>query len=207
MERTMLKLSVRDGYVIFQTYSRQNGRSSQFYVAAEILDTLEQSGKAVAMDDPHCIKLHTHLDRNGVERLCVQITWLSVSGNDHVHGRKEFLDVDYAKFKAAMEKSRVEQGAWQTLLTLPEEGKPPIRMESKANLKKVLKNRTLKKKLGRFLASNFKWKSAKCIHICDDYLPYSFFFWEEFEDGRGISGGIILHGQEDLRKAYYEIHT
>lgn len=34
-----------------------------------------------------------------------------------------------------------------------------------------------------------------------------FFFWEECENDRGICGGIMLHGQEDLRKAYYEIHT
>ena len=207
MERTMLKLSVRDGYVIFQTYSRRNGRSSQFYMRVETLDALEQLRTIIAMDDPHFVKMHTYVDRAGVERLCIQFTWLSVSGHDSVHGRREFLEVDYARFKAATEKSRAQQGTWQKLLSLPEEGKPPIRMHSKGNLKKVLQNRTLKKKLGRFLAANFRWESAKCIHISDDYLPYSFFFWEEFENGRGICGGIILHGLEDLRRAHYEIHT
>ena len=207
MERTILKLSVRDEFIVFQTYSRRNVRSSQFYMAADVLETMETKGVAVAMDDPHFVKLHTYVDRAGVERLCMQFTWLSVSGHDGVHGRREFLDVDHAKFKAAMEKSRARQEAWQTLLSLPEEGKPPIRMNSKGNLKKVLENRTLKKKLGRFLASNFKWKSAKCIHVSDDYLPYSFFFWEERDDGRGICGGIILHEREDLRRAHYEIHT
>ena len=207
MERTMLKLSVRDEFIVFQTYSRRNGRSSQFYMREDTLDTLKQTGVAVSMDDPHFIKLRTYFDRAGVERLCIQFTWLSISGNDDVHGRREFLDVDYVKFKAATEKSHAGQGTWQKLLTLPEQGKPPIQMNSKGNLKKVLQNRTLKKKLGRFLASHFRWESAKCIHISDDYLPYSFFFWEEFDDGRGICGGIILHGQEDLRKAHYEIHT
>lgn len=70
------------------------------------------------------------------------------------------MDVDYAQFRAAMEKSREEKEAWQRLLSLPEEGKPPIRMNSKRNLEQVLKSRTLKKKLGRFLASSFRWKSA-----------------------------------------------
>ena len=103
---------------------------------------------AVAMNDPHFMKLHTRLDRNGVERLCIQITWLSVSGNNCVHGRKEFLDVDYARFKAATEKSRAEREVWQKLLSLPEEGKSPIQMNSKENLKKVLQNRPLKKETG-----------------------------------------------------------
>ena len=207
MERMILKLSVRDGYVILQTYSHRNGRSSQFYMRVETLNALEQLRTIIAMDDPHFVKMHTYVDRAGVERLCIQFTWLSVSGHDSVHGRREFLEVDYARFKAATEKSRAQQGTWQKLLSLPEEGKPPIRMHSKGNLKKVLQNRTLKKKLGRFLAANFRWESAKCIHISDDYLPYSFFFWEEFENGRGICGGIILHGLEDLRRAHYEIHT
>ena len=207
MERTMLKLSVRDEFIVFQTYSRRNGRSSQFYMRVETLNALEQLRTIIAMDDPHFVKMHIYVDRTGVERLCIQFTWLSISGLDSVHGRREFLDVDYARFKAATEKSRAQQEAWQTLLTLPEQGKPPIQMHSKGNLKKVLQNRTLKKKLGRFLASHFRWESAKCIYICDDYLPYSFFFQEEFDDGRGICGGIILHGPEDLRKAYYEIHT
>ncbi|MBD5101901.1 MAG: DUF4120 family protein [Subdoligranulum sp.] len=65
----------------------------------------------------------------------------------------------------------------------------------------------LKKKPGRFPALNIWWKSAKCIHISDDHLPYSFFFWEEHDDGcRGICGGIILHGQANLRRAHYEVH-
>ena len=38
-------------------------------------------------------------------------------------------------------------------------------------------------------------------------LPYSFFFEEYTPYGRGICGGIILHGAEDLAKAQYSVHT
>lgn len=85
MGRTMLKLSVRDGFVVFQTYSRRNGRSSQFYMRVETLDALEQLGTVIAMDDPHFVKMRTHFDRAGVERLCIQFTWLSISGHNSVH--------------------------------------------------------------------------------------------------------------------------
>ena len=110
MERTMLKLSARGEFIVFQTYSRRNGRSSQFYMRVETLGALEQLRTAIALDDPHFVKMYTHFDRAGVEWLCIQFTWLSISGHDSVHGRQEFLDVDYARFKAAMEKSRAENG-------------------------------------------------------------------------------------------------
>lgn len=119
MGKTILKLSVRNEFVVFQTYSRRHGRSSQFYMRVETLDALEQLGTVIVLDDPHFVKMRTYLDRAGVERLCIQFTWLSLSGHDGVHGRREFLDVDYARFKTAMEKSRAEQEAWQKLLSLP----------------------------------------------------------------------------------------
>lgn len=45
------------------------------------------------------------------------------------------------------------------------------------------------------------------IVIYDDGQPYSFFFEEYTPYGRGICGGIILHGAEDLAKAQYSVHT
>ena len=43
--------------------------------------------------------------------------------------------------------------------------------------------------------------------VYDDFVPYNFFFREERTCGTGLCGGIILHGQKDLKKAYYGIHT
>ncbi len=207
-ERQVLKLSVRENFVIFQSYSRRGSRSSQFYMAADALDALETTGTALAMDDPDFAKLRTFRDTDGVKRLCIQFTWLSLSGLDAVHGRRELLEINDARFWTAVDKSRTEEGAWQKLLALPEERRPVIRICSRNHLRQVLKSHTLRKKLGRFLVSNFQWKGAKAIHLADDFLPYSFSFWEERGNGsRGINGAIILHGWEDLRKAHYEIHT
>ena len=45
------------------------------------------------------------------------------------------------------------------------------------------------------------------ITMYDDFEPYSFFFREQTPYGAGICGGVILHGRENLEKAYYGIHT
>ena len=65
----------------------------------------------------------------------------------------------------------------------------------------------LRKKLGKFLANYLAWKESVRIMVYDDFVPYSFFFREERANGGGMCGGIILHRQEDLKKAYYGIHT
>ena len=57
------------------------------------------------------------------------------------------------------------------------------------------------------LGRHFQWRGTEKIVIYDDGLPYSFFFEEYTPYGRGICGGIILHGAEDLAKAQYSVHT
>lgn len=67
--------------------------------------------------------------------------------------------------------------------------------------------KVLRRKLGRFLNNHFSWKGSRRIVVYDDFVPYSFFFQEERLNGNGICGEIILHGQEDLKKACYGMHT
>lgn len=53
----------------------------------------------------------------------------------------------------------------------------------------------------------FNWPDADEIHLFNDFVLYSFFF-REYRNGRlVVCGGLILHGQEDMSKAYYGIHT
>lgn len=132
---TVLKLSVRDGYAILQTYSHAHGLSPQFYLAEALLAGLETTGKAVAIDAPCFASLNTCHDIGSMERLRLQFTWLSLTGNEAVHGRRELLELDYAQFRALLEKSRTEGGAWQRLLALKEKPLPSIRLESGCNLR------------------------------------------------------------------------
>ena len=57
------------------------------------------------------------------------------------------------------------------------------------------------------LMANFNWPDADEIHLTNDFMPYSFFFREYRNGQAGMCGGLILHGQEDMDKAYYGIHT
>ena len=77
----------------------------------------------------------------------------------------------------------------------------------KENLHAALENKTVRRKLVKFLRDNFWWKNASKICFYDDFLPYSFTF-REFRNGKPeMCGGLILHGQENLDRAYYSIHT
>ena len=84
---------------------------------------------------------------------------------------------------------------------------PKLEFCGKENLHAALENKTVRRKLVKFLRDNFWWKSASKICFYDDFLSYSFTF-REFRNGKpGMCGGLILHGQENLDRAYYSIHT
>ena len=75
-------------------------------------------------------------------------------------------------------------------------------------LRTCLENKTVRGKLARALRDNFRCYRAEQISFYHDFVPYSFLF-QETRNGRvGIVGGLILHnGEDDLKKAYYSIHT
>lgn len=134
-------------------------------------------------------------------------TWLSDAGGGKVSGRMEDVRLPYGKFQGLVQESR-EKGTQARVLSLGGHGSPRIQFQSRQNLKAVAGSKKLRKKLGKFLGKHFlAWKGSREITVYDDFLPYSFTFREQTPYGNGMCGGIILHGQEDLEKAYYGIHT
>ena len=91
-------------------------------------------------------------------------------------------------------------GAAVPLLTIKDYRNPVIEFQSRKNLKAVVSEPILRKKLGKFLSCHFAWKSSTRIVVYDDFEPYSFFFREERQTGMGICGGIILHDRNNLKK-------
>ena len=65
----------------------------------------------------------------------------------------------------------------------------------------------VRKKLARFLRDHFQWTDADEIGFYRDFVPYSFLFREVCRGKPGIVGGVILHMQDDMKKAYYGLHT
>lgn len=207
MERTMVKISAEEDYVSLRTYSRKNGKSGQFILCRRELDELNNKGKILSADGYSYARLYLNKNEKGEEVLKIEIAWLNTSGNQLI-GRLERLSLIYQDFLCCVEDSILSGGKTYRRLSLSEYHRPAIEFSSSRNLRKVAQRKGMRRKLGKFLENNFKWPNSVKIYVMDDdCAPYSFFFREERISGSGICGGIILHRQEDLKKAYYGMHT
>ncbi|MCM1215589.1 MAG: DUF4120 domain-containing protein [Lachnospiraceae bacterium] len=208
-QRTMMKLSASENCVFVWTVSRGFRSPHRFGISKQELRTLEEERHIIASDIHSFADLRLGQSGRGEpgDMLDVEFTWLSDNGGRMVSGREETLHMPYRKFREAVEKSEQIGGASVELLSSEEKPAPRIEFQSRKNLRAVTEVKILRKKLGRFLNAHFAWKGSRKIVVYDDFEPYSFFFIEETPRGAGICGGIILHGREDLRKAYYGIHT
>lgn len=208
-QRIMLKLSASEDRVSLRTVSRDFCSPQRFIILESELRELEEKRYIIVSDIRSFAELR--LEKAGTvgdgEILSVTFTWLSDMGRGKVSGTEEALRLSFRRFREGMEKSRSLDGAGVGMLSLKDRGVPKIEFQSRKHLAEVARIQTLRRKLGKFLDSHFAWKGGGRIVVSDDFVPYSFFFREERDNGTGLCGGIILHGQEDLKKAYYGMHT
>mgnify|MGYP001041075967 CR=1 FL=1 len=205
-ERIMVTLSADGGYVKLHTFSRRHGRSRTFYIPEDQFGRKPQAKRFLAADGQDFVQVRIE-PLAPDEKLTLEFAWLSCFGQDGLRGRSERAELDCAAFYKAAEQSRTRKGEPRRLLSRRPAPAPRVWFESRKNLRETVQKPILRKKLGRFLTANFQWKDCKGIRILDDFVPYSFCFEEHTAQGIGIFGGIILHGQEDLRTAYYGMHT
>ena len=119
----------------------------------------------------------------------------------------ETVRLSYGKSRELAKESR-ENGTQKKMLSLKDDSRIRIAFQSRRNLKAVVETKMLRKKLGKFMGNHFlRWKGSRQITLYDDFEPYSFFFQEETPYGARTCGGVILHSRENLKKAYYGIHT
>ena len=97
-------------------------------------------------------------------------------------------------------------GDWK-VLSVKDAFSPRIVFVDHRNLKDTVANITVRRKLAKFLSRNFHYRNATEIRLFNDFVPYSFFFREMIGEQTGMCGGMILHGQDDLKTAKYSIHT
>ena len=205
--RIMIKLSASEGCIRLRTFSRKHHSPHGFvFTEKELLDLEEK--RYITVSDIHSFaKVSLRKSFEQAEILEIEFTWLSDAGGGKVSGRTETVRLSYEKFKASITQSR-ENSMQIKMLSLEESGRPKIEFQSRRNLKAVAETKALRKKLGKFLADHFlRWKGSRQITVYDDFEPYSFFFQEQTPYGNGMCGGVILHGRENLEKAYYGIHT
>lgn len=205
MERIMVKAYCRAIGIEFRMFSRKKGRFGEMYVFRSTFKDLENHGHAVQ----HGSESYVMLQRDSFNKTVdVQFAWFSHKGNQF-SGSEEAVTLDYEKLMAFVKSSAKSGGPreWRGLSCLPRRGRPRLVFHCHERLRECLDNKTVRRKLIKFLRNNFNWPRSEKIEFYTDFVPYSFFF-QEFCGGKNVMcGGAILHGQEDMEKAYYAIHT
>lgn len=205
--RTLVKITASENSFSLKTISRDYRSPQRFVVLHEELEELETKGHLILSDIRSFAELRLRDSITGDRELQITFSWLSNDGYGSLSGRTETVLLPYSAFLRCLEESRGQNGASYGLLSAEKKKRSVIEFESRRNLKEVTKRKGIRRKLGKFLDLHFNWVSSQAIQIRDDFCPYSFFFTEIRENGTGICGGIILHDQENLKKAHYEIHT
>ena len=208
-KRTMLKVRVSDDFLIFRTVSRQK-KSPHLYVRRDELSPLYEGKRVVLNDGPYfCVV--SPLNRDGMMRM--EFYWISPTSGSGFSGWQRTLKISRERFLYFLEDSKAEYGPKEwNVLSDDAPHYPRLIFRKCRSLEQVMGNPLVRRKLTKFLRDNFHWLNTDEIVFSSDFVPYSFFF-REYRRGKGgdleaaMCGGVILHGQEDMKTAYYSIHT
>ena len=202
-DRTMVKLTASGEFIIFRTVSMER-KSPQFYVWRRKLLALSEARPLIDCDGSF-VKFTAEPD---TDSLHITFYWIDNLGNDKFSGRKETVVIPLEESMRFVSECAGENGPtrWRCL-SKKKSCDPHLVFHSRRNLKQAVTDKTTRRKLVRVLRDHFNWVSATEISFTDDFVPRSFFFTEYIGEKRGIVGGVILHGQENMATAKYEVHT
>lgn len=202
-ERTLIKLRRDADYLMIHTVSRKKDRRRDgFYLSLEKASRLEKEREVLANDGASFAVLRTDPERRIV---CLELHWLSEYNNGSLAGQKELLALPGKDFLAFVKKEASKE-EWN-VLSMAGHHMPKLDFTHSMNLRRVAADPVIRKKLSHYLRNAFRWQGATEIRFYDDFLPYSFYFVERRGEKTGIEGGLILHGLEEPKTAYYSIHT
>ena len=204
-KNTLVKAYAEEYGIDIRTVSRSRKSPHRFYVLRDALADLEHKPKIIVRD----IRSFAVLFLNSYDStLEIEFNWLNGNGYN-LMGWEETVTLPYEEFAAFVHNSTVESGPkeWKTLSIDNSVRQPKLIFNSLKNLHKALQNGTVRHKLVRFLRDGFCWPDAEQIELYDDFMPYSFLFREIKNGKTALSGGLILHLQDDIQKSYYSIHT
>lgn len=204
-ERILVCAVIREEYIGLRTVSRARKSPHRFYIPIYSLKELEYKSGIIVQD----IRSFAVLRRNAhAGTMEIEFTWLGNDGDD-VSGYQEIVTLPYDDLMEGVRESvrKGEPVTWRAL-SIDDSGRHPrLIFKSRKNLKAVLENGIIRRKLVRTLRDQFQWKSSEQIEFYDDFVPYSFGFREIRNGETAIVGGLILHGRDDIRNAYYSMHT
>ena len=206
-DRILLCAHADENAVHFRTVSARMKSPQRFFITYSELDRLRRDGSIITSDIHSFAQLQLDERR---DRLTIEFTWLTGRSFDRVEGTEQTVHLRWSAFQAFLEDCRDPDGLkdFKAISLDVSRHRPRLMFDgNRANLRAAIGDPLIRHKLGKALMTNFPWPDAEEIHLTNDFVPYSFFF-REFRGGRAcMCGGLILHGQEDMPKAYYGIHT
>lgn len=204
-DRTLVSLIFRADCISLRTVSRSKKSPHHFYILRSRLKELEHTPYIIVHDIESFAVLRRDIHGGTIE---IEITWLSGDGIA-VSGYKETIILPYEQMAAYLDKSVFEESpiVWKALSIDNSHKRPQLIFKSAKNLHAAITDNAIRRKLVHSLRNEFRWPEAERIEFYDDFLPYSFIFREIKNGQSAITGGLILHNQDDMQKACYSIHT
>lgn len=206
-KRTMVKIYGTDDTYSLRTISRNFRSPHRFIIQKKEFERLEQEGSVIVNDMSSYAALILDKSQTGQKILQINFTWLNSTDGVVMKGQKEVVRLPYTVFRDPVF-DELCRGQEKKVLSI-QSGleKARIEFKSRSHLREVASHPILRSKLAHFMAGHFNWKNSQCIILTDDFEPYSFEFTEYTKHGVGLCGAVILHGRENLKTAYYGIHT
>lgn len=204
-DRTLVSLIFRADCICLRTVSRSKKSPHHFYILRSRLEELEHTPYMIVHDIESFAVLRRDTYAGTIE---IELTWLSGNGIS-VSGYKETIILPYEQMTAYLDKSVFEDRPiiWKTLSIDNSHKCPQLIFKYSKNLHAALTDNIIRRKLVRSLRDDFRWPRSERIEFFDDFVPYSFAF-KEIVGGKSVmTGGLILHNQDNMQKAHYSIHT
>lgn len=202
--RTLVKIKAENQWLLFRTISQVKKSPHTFYIPCSRLERLEDLSDPVVVGSsfPDFAEFRRNVDRREIQ---VRFSWMNCT-DDRLTGWTETVTLPYDAFIHFL-RNAVDGDQW-SVLSSEENLRPKLIFCEGHTIREVAANKLVRRKLVRALRDHFQWKSGGTIRFYSDYVPYSFFFRETLDDGQpGICGGLILHDQEDMKRACYSVHT
>lgn len=205
IRNTLIKAYAGEYGIDIRTVSRSRKSPHRFYILRDALADLDHKPKIIVRD----IRSFAVLFLNSYDStLEIEFNWLNGNGYN-LMGWEETVTLPYEEFAAFVHNSMVESGPkeWKTLSIDNSVRQPKLIFNSRRNLCAAIQNSIIRHKLVCFLRNGFQWPDAERIELHDDFIPYSFTFRQIKNGKTALSGGLILHLQDNIQKSYYSIHT
>lgn len=203
-QRTLVKASAGEYCIGFKTISPRRKSGREFLISRSELERLEYENETIVRDIHSFAILRRDIFAG---TLSIDFSWLNSGCGGKVSGWEEKVTLPYDELITFARASAQEDGPkkWSAL-SVERNMTPKIEFADKSGLRKCLENRTVRGKLARALRDNFR--GAERIVLYHDFEAYSFMFQSFRADRPLLTGGLIFHNyQNDLKKAYYSVHT